>query len=105
MLRNRGSLELLAFTPLHLFHSRQLRNNYVTLRILYTILSTIDFSQTALTEKVMVITNKQAEFEALCQQLEDLKKATTKKHDGLSAELAARQSEVKNITQIKTVRT
>jgi len=52
----------------------------------------------------MVLTNKQAEFEALCQQLEDLKTATTKKHDSLSTELSTRQSEVKNITQIKTVR-
>eukprot|EP00615_Pteridomonas_danica_P008799 CAMPEP_0114363750 /NCGR_PEP_ID=MMETSP0101-20121206/26854_1 /TAXON_ID=38822 ORGANISM="Pteridomonas danica, Strain PT" /NCGR_SAMPLE_ID=MMETSP0101 /ASSEMBLY_ACC=CAM_ASM_000211 /LENGTH=190 /DNA_ID=CAMNT_0001510655 /DNA_START=32 /DNA_END=604 /DNA_ORIENTATION=- len=54
-----------------------------------------------LSEKVMVLTNKQAELQALCDNLDDLKVATEKKHASLDAELNARKSEVKNITQIK----
>jgi hypothetical protein len=58
----------------------------------------------ALSEKVMTITNKQSEFDRLCDQLAALKAATEKKHAALNAELTARQTEVKNITQIKEVR-
>ena len=58
----------------------------------------------ALSEKVMTITNKQAEFDRLCEKLTALKAATEKKHAALNAELTARQTEVKNITQIKEVR-
>ncbi len=51
----------------------------------------------------MQMTNKQAEYDALCEQLETLKQTTEAKHAMLNKELAARQNEVKNMNQIKDV--
>lgn len=59
--------------------------------------------QLQLSEKVMQITNKQAEFDELGEQLETLKATTEAKHAQLNKELAARQNEVKNMSQIKDV--
>jgi hypothetical protein len=56
-----------------------------------------------LSEKVMVMTQKTAEYEALCEKLDALKASTQKKHADLAAELEARKKEVKTITAIKEV--
>ena len=66
-------------------------------------ISSICGTQLALSEKVMTITNKQAEMDELEAKFKALKAATDKKHAALNAELSARQTEVQNITQIKEV--
>lgn len=52
----------------------------------------------------MVMTQKTAEYEALCEKLDELKADTENTHAELTAELEARRKETKNIKQIKEVR-